>query len=137
MKASVGRCFAGLALLMSVATAGVSVRAIDHQGATSYRCRFERTTGYFKFSPFKPAGRRLWTFALELDHESRRVAFMADGKSTMAPAIFRENAVDFTIPVEGRNERVSFDVKDLDFLMEADTRKARLLYLGQCEKVGA
>lgn len=136
MRTHAIRWSAALALLLPIAIDGAAARAIEHQSASRYSCRFERTTGYVKFSPRKPTGRRDWTFALQLDHASRRVALVIDGETTTSPAIFRDETVQFTIPLEGRQERVFFDTKDLDFVMVSDTRKSRLMHLGQCERLG-
>jgi len=137
MRTTAIRWSAALTLLLPISIDGATARAIDHHSASRYSCRFERTTGHFKFSPFKPTGRRDWTFALQLDHASRRVALVIDGKTTTVPAIFRGETVQFTIPLDGRQERVSLDTKDLDFVMVSDTLKARLLHHGQCEQRGA
>jgi hypothetical protein len=70
---------------------------MDHQSASRDSCRFERTTGYVKFSSRKPTGCRDWTFALQPDHTARRVALVIDGVTTTVPAISRDETVQFTI----------------------------------------
>ena len=122
-------------LLLPITIDGASAVAVNHPEASGYSCRFERTTGYVKFYTVKPRGRRNWTFELQLDRRSQQVAVVIDGKTTTVPALFRDDDVLFTIPVQGRNERVSFDTEDLDFVMVADTTRARLQYLGVCQKV--
>lgn len=137
MRTLAVRCAAATSLLLPIAIGGAPAVAVSHQEASAYSCRFERTTGYVKLSPVKPRGRRNWTFELQLDHGSQRVTIIIDGKATTVPALFRHDDVLFTIPVQGRNERVSFDTEDLDFVMVADTTRARLQYLGVCEKVSS
>jgi hypothetical protein len=136
MRTHAIRWSTALTLLLPIAIDSAPARAMDHHSAPRYSCRFERTTGYSKSSPRKPTDRRDWTFALQPDHTARRVALVIDGVTTTAPAIFRDETVQFTIPLEGRKERVFFDTKDLDFVMVSDTRKARLMHLGQCERLG-
>ena len=97
------------------------------------RCSFTGKQGYYKFSRFRPAGKRPWDFVLKLDSRGRQAIITANGVTSPSPFLRVGSDIRFDVTVDNTKERVFLDAESLKFKMISETQRHRLSHFGVCQ----
>jgi hypothetical protein len=135
------RLFTGLlTALLCDASAALSAPvapALEPALAEKLRCNFVDKQGYYKFSPRKPAGKRPWSFELQVDQRARQVVVQSGAVTSTRPFYMAGGDMRFDVMIEGQKERASVNTKSLTFELLSETSRHRLRHLGACQRISA